>query len=433
MTGLRHQHLLRTIKSLSLGVLVVSPQGGDGCSSPAFLSDSIHHQLGDADGDGYADCSRTFELCDCADADPGIHPGQPEPALIDGIDQDCNGVADDIVNDDGDAHIDNTIDGGDDCDDTRSDVFPGAEEIPYDGVDQDCLNGDLVDQDGDEAASTSVPGGDDCDDQDPDVNPGSDEVINQHDDDCDSKSDEGIDDDGDTYLDVAYSGGDDCNDADSDIHPDSIEIPYDGVDQDCVNGDLVDQDGDGATSTTVPGGDDCDDTNPAINQHSTPDDARSSSDLEGLDDDCDGRIDEGDSLEVPIQIDSPFYAKSNTKYYDNTYSSEVRCHDLTVNPEGQDVVYSVGTEPNDTGYVVSIEFCPEYPNANCGTSRDLILYVLKDCQIDDCVAAYEIRAPRGEAVERSWSSEVDVYEWCLVVDAAYDGDFEFELGVTILK
>lgn len=30
------------------------------------------------------------------------------------------------------------IDDGIDCDDTRDDVYPGADEVWYDGVDQDC-------------------------------------------------------------------------------------------------------------------------------------------------------------------------------------------------------------------------------------------------------------------------------------------------------
>ena len=32
--------------------------------------------------------------------------------------------------------------GGGDCDDTRADVYPGAEDIPGDGIDQDCEGGD---------------------------------------------------------------------------------------------------------------------------------------------------------------------------------------------------------------------------------------------------------------------------------------------------
>jgi len=55
-----------------------------------------------------------------------------------------------------------------------------------------------------------------------------------------------------------YPANNDCNDHDANINPGENEIPYDGIDQNCQDGDLSDVDGDGYDSTEV-GGDDCND------------------------------------------------------------------------------------------------------------------------------------------------------------------------------
>ena len=62
-----------------------------------------------------------------------------------------------------------------DCDDGAADAYPGADEVWYDGVDQDCAGGQDYDQDGDGylADEPGAPDGGayDCDDADPDVRP----------------------------------------------------------------------------------------------------------------------------------------------------------------------------------------------------------------------------------------------------------------------
>ena len=144
---------------------------------------------------------------------------------------------------------------GEDCDDADPDVYPGAEDTWYDGIDSDCADDSDYDADQDGFDSQTY-GGDDCDDARDDVYPGApdepgDGVVT----DCDG-SDE-FDVDGDGYVDEA-EGGEDCDDANSDINPDADETWYDGIDQDC-DGNDDDQDQDGAALA-----DDCDDTDPEL-------------------------------------------------------------------------------------------------------------------------------------------------------------------------
>lgn len=126
----------------------------------------------DADADGVP------VLWDCDEADARRFPGAEE-VPYDGVDQDCDD--EDLVDVDGDG-----FDGGDageDCDDTDAAVFPGAEEIPYDGVDQNCVDGDLADLDGD---GFTGGGGPDCDDARSDVHPGAEDPAEDGlDQDCD--------------------------------------------------------------------------------------------------------------------------------------------------------------------------------------------------------------------------------------------------------
>ncbi|MEN0064650.1 MAG: putative metal-binding motif-containing protein [Myxococcota bacterium] len=149
-----------------------------------------------------------------------------------------------------------------DCDDTDPDVFPGQLEVPYDGIDNDCLgNGDLSDVDGDGRAAL-IAGGDDCDDQNAEIGPGMpDKPYDGIDADCAQDNDFDFDGDGvmalrTTEAEVrAYQAASgaiftpvygDCDDLDVSVFPGSPEeVPYDGIDSDCDGADDFDADGDG--------------------------------------------------------------------------------------------------------------------------------------------------------------------------------------------
>jgi hypothetical protein len=260
----------------------------------------------DADGDGFGDpqsgelsCGqpegRIADGTDCDDADPETFPGATE--LCDGVDQDCDGRADeDTV-----FYVDGDRDGF---------GKPGATvAAPACAQPPDTATND-----------------DDCDDTDPLVNPAAEELCNLADDDCDGAVDEDAADARTWYRDVdadgwgntrrtrvacARPGGwiarsGDCNDADAGINPGATEL-CDGLDNDCdasVDEDagdslvwFADGDGDGfgrpgsdlracASPPGHVGNDgDCDDTDSLVFP-GAPETCN------GADDDCDGAIDE---------------------------------------------------------------------------------------------------------------------------------------------
>jgi hypothetical protein len=273
----------------------------------------------DADLDGYA---RADEVCsfgpDCndyPDVGAGFNPGTGEiPA--DGVDQNCDGVdscyADQdldgwgsnalvILGDDLDCStgpLQSAIAG--DCNDVGafgSRVNPAAEEIPADGVDQDCDGRELCfeDADGDGygkvarvlsigGSCAGIPGaspsGEDCDDAAADIYPLAPETPGDGvDQDCDGVDTCYVDRDGDRYgvpttirgFDLECNRGrgmseraDDCNDGLQGvrIHPGAEDAPADRVDQDCDGLDAcwldADLDGHGGWTIARPGAVDCD-------------------------------------------------------------------------------------------------------------------------------------------------------------------------------
>ena len=248
----------------ALATIHVVAQIGIGCGEPLDVNlDPMDVEDDDLDGDGYP-----IGL-DCDDGDPEVHPNAPE-VPYDGLDQDCDGG--DLEDVDGDGFRAEVV-GGDDCDDQDLSIHPGAEET-CDQVDRDCDGEAVADLDGDGHDLC-----DDCDDGDPYVHPGAVELCDGEDNDCDGEipSDE-IDDDGDGYL----ACGEDCDDTDDQVHPDALEQPYDGLDNDCVDGDLRDVDGDGYDWEGVAPEGDCDDENADVHPG-----ALEYND-DGVDSDCDG-------------------------------------------------------------------------------------------------------------------------------------------------
>ena len=249
--------------------------------------------LDDADLDGITSCDG-----DCDDFEATAYPGGTE--ICDGgIDNDCDGVADD-VDADADGYIASEC-GGDDCDDGEALAHPGGVET-CNGFDDDC-NGTVDDEnavgcsdyyydsDGDgfgitgdirclcapETPYTAGQGGD-CDDADAAISPGEAEVCNWIDDNCNGAVDEGFDLDADGYS--TCDG--DCDDTDPAVNPAAVEV-CNFLDDDCngVVDEGFDADGDGFTSCAG----DCDDTDATISPIGVEV-------CDGLDNNCDGTPDE---------------------------------------------------------------------------------------------------------------------------------------------
>ncbi len=329
----------------------------------------------DADGDGYGTDASTTVGCaapdgfadnadDCSDANAVIHPGAAE--LCDGIDNNCNGIVDEGCTSpttyyrdaDGDGYGNPNITvqaasqpsgyaaNSNDCDDSRADVHPGANEI-CDGVDNNCngvvdegvlvtwyrdVDGDNYGTDATTTLACSAPNGyvgnnSDCNDNNAAINPGTTEICGDGiDNNCNGNADESCslttyyrDLDGDGYgnanvtktastaPDGYVSVDSDCNDNNANIHPGATEA-CDGIDNDCdgtvdegcsglatyyrdADGDGYGNPNDSIEASAKPAcyvadNSDCSDNNASVHPGAAEI-------CDGLDNDCDGTVDEG--------------------------------------------------------------------------------------------------------------------------------------------
>ncbi|MSQ02840.1 MAG: hypothetical protein EXR71_13270, partial [Myxococcales bacterium] len=322
-------------------------------TSQANVLDS-GEEYGDEDGDGYM-----ISEGDCDETDATINPAAVE--ICDGIDQDCDGVADN-----------------------------GLMETYYVDADVDGYGDTATAEDACEAPDgySAVPG--DCDDAEVTTYPGAEEVCDLVDNDCDGVVDDGVgtmyypDADLDTYGDpnagemVCTPEADwvldntDCDDTTNKAYPGATE-ECDLIDNDCdgaVDEDVqttyyqdVDADtyGDATVTTlacSVPVGysadmTDCDDNEAAVNPSATEM-------CDGIDNNCDGVIDEETAADA-----TTWYADADTDGYGDINFPDVEC---TV-PTGY---VADNTDCDDTRFESNpgaLEYCNGFDD-NCDGSID---------------------------------------------------------------
>ena len=316
---------------------------------------------------------------DCNDLNNTVNPGAAE--ICDGLDNNCNGQTDEGCDQDNDDYCGcgltyvygsnltatcpgtNTTDAASiantcDCNDTNPNIHPGATETCGNGIDEDCSGADLacppvcIDNDGDgygnPAAATCTYPGLDCDDSRNFIYPGATETCDNFDNNCNIITDEGCDDDNDNYCDQTMtfynypvtvcpnsnlangSPGNDCNDSNASVYPGATEICGNGIDEDCLGGDLpcapvcTDTDGDGygnpaSTSCTYPQLD-CDNNNSNIYPGATEICGN------GIDEDCSG----ADLACPPVCVDNDGDGYGNPASASCTYS-QLDCNDNNPN------------------------------------------------------------------------------------------------------
>ncbi|MFT4978721.1 MAG: hypothetical protein ACI8S6_004631 [Myxococcota bacterium] len=209
----------------------------------------------DGDGSIAACPGEKADAADCDDSDPSVRPGAPELCdgvdndcdgdIDDGLtltyylDADGDGYGDLAMATESCAPLSGYTRSGGDCDDDNADIGPQAAEV-CDGIDNDCdgsaddgageqvwyadLDEDGTPGEGTTTESCTPPDGYmaapevwDCDDDDPDIGPHAEEDCDSIDNDCDGDIDEGVpstwytDDDGDGLGSNTIFTGEDCS------------------------------------------------------------------------------------------------------------------------------------------------------------------------------------------------------------------------------
>jgi|GEM_PF-1482366 len=327
----------------------------------------------DNDKDTYGNPSKVLNACaqpsgyvtnnkDCDDSNKDIKPGATE--ICDGVDNNCNKETDE----------------GNVCNvyfycDSDKDGQNAASSTAH-CTDYVCYNKYI-------ATCPSIAGTD-CNDTNSSIFKGAKEICNGVDDNCDGKIDEGVkttfykDNDNDNYGNPTdttqactkptgyVTDNTDCNDNDATINPKATEV-CNGVDDNCngkidnqetkVCSDLIyycDKDNDGYISSAESGkcdtygctppkgcsltqGTDCDDNNNKTNPKATEV-------CNGVDDNCDGKIDEG--------VKTTFYKDNDNDNYGNPTDTTQACtkptgyvtdntdcndNDATINPGAKEI------------------------------------------------------------------------------------------------